>query len=56
MSRFRLWRFTCDNCGKVEEFKSLYLPILGGWKHRKNGLDFSDFCSDKCYKEAQNAI
>lgn len=48
MSRIRYWRFTCDSCGKMEDFKSLYLPKLVAWVHIKNGLNVSDYCSKKC--------
>lgn len=48
MSRIRLYRFTCDSCGKEEEFKSLYLPRLVGWIHIKHGFDVEDYCSDSC--------
>jgi len=53
MSRVRFWKFTCDNCGKTECFKTLYITVLSGWKHKKGGLDFSDYCSENCLKEGE---
>lgn len=53
MSRKRVWKITCDNCGKSDEFGSIYFARMMGWIHRKMGLNILDYCSDKCSREAK---